>query len=105
MNTIERLQHAVAQAEPGATVSLSNADAGKLLAIIAGLAVDPPRRYRHYKGPVYQRICDATFEADEQAMVVYRAPNGTLWIRYKSVFEEMIEVDGQRVQRFSPVAD
>ncbi|NQD37843.1 DUF1653 domain-containing protein [Permianibacter sp. IMCC34836] len=103
MTTIDRLQHAVAQAEEGGTVTLSVADASKLLATVAGLAVDPPRRYRHYKGPVYELICEARFEADKQPMVVYRAPNGSLWIRYQKVFEEMIEVDGRQVQRFSPI--
>ena len=103
MTTLDRLQHAITTASTD-TVTLSLDDARKLLAVAQGLAVDPPVRYQHYKGPYYQLICHATFEADEQPMTVYRAPNGTLWIRYQSVFEEMIEVDGRRVQRFAPVA-
>ena len=103
MTTLDRLQHAITTASAD-TVTLSLDDARKLLAVAQGLAVDPPVRYQHYKGPYYQLICHATFEADEQPMTVYRAPNGTLWIRYQSVFEEMIEVDGRRVQRFTPVA-
>jgi hypothetical protein len=34
-------------------------------------------------------------------MVVYRAANGTVWIRPKEVFQEIIEVGGKRVPRFS----
>lgn len=102
MTTLTRLQQAVASAS-GDTVTLSLDDARKLLTVAEGLAVDPPVRYQHYKGPHYQLICHATFEADEQPMTVYRAPNGTLWIRYQSVFEEMIEVDGKVVQRFKQI--
>ncbi len=104
MTALERLHHAVAHAS-GETVTVSLDDARKLLAIAEGLAVDPPVRYQHYKGPHYQLICHATFEADEQPMTVYRAPNGTLWIRYQSVFEEMIEVDGTAVQRFKRIEE
>lgn len=104
MNTIDRLEFAIANSSDE-TVTLSLVDARKLLATARGLAVDPPLRYQHYKGPYYELICHATFEADEQPMTVYRAPNGTLWIRYQSVFEEVIEVDGRTVPRFKPVAD
>ena len=104
MTTLDRLEQAVASATAD-TVTLSLDDARKLLAVAQGLAVDPPVRYQHYKGPYYQLICHATFEADEQPMTVYRAPNGTLWIRYQSVFEEMVEVDGRTMQRFKRVAD
>ncbi len=102
MTTLDRLQHVIDTAT-GDSVSVSLDDARKLLAIAQGLAVDPPVRYRHYKGPHYQLICHATFEADEQPMTVYRAPNGTLWIRYQSVFEEMVEIDGKTVPRFKQV--
>lgn len=100
MDTIQRLQHAIRLANND-TVTLSLDDARKLLAVAQGLAVDPPVRYQHYKGPLYQLICHATFEADEQPIVVYRAPNGTLWSRYRSVFEEVIDVEGRPVQRFT----
>lgn len=102
MTTLERLEQAVATADRD-TVTLSLDDARKLLAVAKGLAVDPPVHYQHYKGPYYQLICHATFEADEQPMTVYRAPNGSLWIRYQSVFEEMVDVEGRRVPRFKPV--
>jgi hypothetical protein len=60
-------------------------------------------QYRHYKGGLYELVGEATLESDLTPMMVYRAANGTLWVRPKSVFFEMIEVDGQHVPRFAPV--
>ena len=61
-------------------------------------------RYRHYKGGIYELICEATLESDPSVtMIVYRADNGSIWTRPASVFFEMIEHEGQTVQRFSPI--
>ncbi|MFA9273701.1 MAG: DUF1653 domain-containing protein [Candidatus Aquirickettsiella gammari] len=61
-------------------------------------------RYRHYKGGIYELVCEATQEADLKPAIVYRAPDGNLWIRPASVFFEMIEVGGKMVQRFTEIA-
>jgi hypothetical protein len=60
-------------------------------------------QYRHYKGGLYELVCEATLESDLTPMIVYRAANGTVWIRPKAVFFELVEVDGQQVPRFAPV--
>lgn len=60
-------------------------------------------RYRHYKGGLYELVCEATLESDLTPMIVYRAANGTVWIRPKDVFFQQIEVDGKTVQRFTPI--
>jgi hypothetical protein len=60
-------------------------------------------RYRHYKGGIYELVCEAKLEADGTPMIVYRAANGTVWIRPRDVFFQMIEVDGQMVTRFTPI--
>ncbi|WP_144109075.1 DUF1653 domain-containing protein [Paraburkholderia sp. BCC1886] len=61
-------------------------------------------RYRHYKGGLYELVCEAILESDPSVtMIVYKAANGTIWTRPASVFFEQIDVDGQRVQRFAPV--
>ena len=60
-------------------------------------------RYRHYKGGVYELVCEATQESDLTPMIVYRAPDGSIWTRPKDVFFQLIEVDGVVVQRFSPI--
>ena len=63
----------------------------------------PGQRYRHYKGGLYEFVCEATLEADLSPLVVYRAANGTVWVRPKAVFFEAVDVDGQSVPRFAPV--
>lgn len=60
-------------------------------------------RYRHYKGGLYELVCEATLESDLTPMIVYRAANGSIWIRPRDVFFELIEVDGKTVQRFTPL--
>jgi hypothetical protein len=34
-------------------------------------------------------------------MMVYRAADGSIWVRPKSVFFQWMEVDGEMVQRFT----
>lgn len=63
----------------------------------------PGQRYRHYKGGFYEYICEATLESDLTPMVIYKASNGTVWIRPRDAFFETIEIDGKTVQRFEPV--
>jgi hypothetical protein len=60
-------------------------------------------KFRHYKGGIYELVCVATLESDLSPMIVYRAANGSLWIRPETVFFEMVDVDGVSVQRFTPL--
>ncbi|HZZ11022.1 MAG TPA: DUF1653 domain-containing protein [Paraburkholderia sp.] len=61
-------------------------------------------RYRHYKGGIYEFICEATLESDPTIkMVVYRASNGSIWTRPASVFFEPVECDGTQVPRFTQI--
>ena len=60
-------------------------------------------RYRHYKGGLYELVCEATLESDLSTMIVYRAADGSVWCRPAAVFFELIEVDGVKVQRFTPL--
>jgi hypothetical protein len=61
-------------------------------------------QYRHYKGGLYELVCEATLEADLTPMIIYRAHDGSVWARPKSVFFELVEVDGLMVPRFAPVS-
>ncbi|MFS2007399.1 DUF1653 domain-containing protein [Duganella sp. CT11-25] len=61
------------------------------------------QRFKHYKGGLYELVCEATLESDLSTVIVYRAANGTIWCRPKDVFFEVIEVDGVKVQRFTPL--
>lgn len=62
-------------------------------------------RFRHYKGGLYEFVCEATLEADHTPLIIYRAANGTVWARPKDVFFELVEVDGKQVPRFAPLPD
>ncbi|WP_345816207.1 DUF1653 domain-containing protein [Paraburkholderia sp. PREW-6R] len=63
-----------------------------------------PVRYRHYKGGLYELVCEATLESDPTiTMIVYKASNGTIWTRPASVFFEWIEHNGARIQRFARI--
>jgi hypothetical protein len=61
--------------------------------------------HRHYKGGLYEVLHEATLESDLGAMIVYRAADGSIWVRPRAVFFEMIDIDGRTVQRFAPVSD
>lgn len=61
------------------------------------------RRFRHYKGGIYELVCEATQESDHTPIIVYRAHNGTIWTRPHAVFFEWLEIDGEKVQRFSEI--
>jgi hypothetical protein len=60
-------------------------------------------RYRHYKGGIYELVCEALLEADHTLVIVYRGQDGVTWVRPKAVFFETVEVGGARVPRFAPI--
>lgn len=66
-----------------------------------------PGKYRHYKGKDYQVIGMATHSETLEPMVVYRALYGEygLWVRPASMWNELVEVDGEMVPRFRWVDD
>ncbi|MFZ6773674.1 DUF1653 domain-containing protein [Undibacterium sp. SXout7W] len=63
------------------------------------------QRYRHYKGGIYELVCEATQESDLSPVIVYRSHNGSIWTRPKAVFFEQIMINGKSVQRFTPMDD
>jgi hypothetical protein len=62
-------------------------------------------QFRHYKGGLYEFVCDATLESDLTPMIVYRAADGKVWTRPASVFFEQVDVGGKQVPRFAPVSE
>ncbi|MDB5763292.1 MAG: hypothetical protein JWQ21_2287 [Herminiimonas sp.] len=60
-------------------------------------------RYRHYKGGIYELVCEATLESDHTPMIVYKAADGSVWTRPKEVFFEQVNLDGCMVARFAVV--
>ena len=63
--------------------------------------------YRHFKGNIYRILHIAKHSETLEDMVVYQAMYGEkgIWVRPKTVFEEVIERDGEIFRRFEPVSD
>lgn len=61
-----------------------------------------PGRYRHYKGNEYEVLFIAQHSETEESMVVYRALYGErkLWVRPVSMWNEIVEVNGESKKRF-----
>ena len=62
--------------------------------------------YRHFKGNVYRVLHIAKHSETLEDLVVYKAMYGErgVWVRPKSMFEEVIERDGKVFRRFSPIS-
>ena len=58
-------------------------------------------RYRHYKGGIYELVCEAVMEADHTPVIVYRSADGAVWVRPRAVFFETVCVDGAAMPRFA----
>ena len=64
-------------------------------------------RYRHFKGGEYEVVGIAKHSETGEEMVVYRAlyGEGGLWVRPVSMWEEVIERDGERKLRFTYIGE
>ena len=62
--------------------------------------------YRHFKGKIYKVLHRAKHSETLEDIVVYQAMYGEqgIWVRPKSMFEEVIERDGKTFRRFSPIS-
>ena len=58
--------------------------------------------YKHYKGNKYELLYIARHSETLEDMVVYRAlyGDGDVWVRPAIMWEETVEVDGEKVPRF-----
>jgi hypothetical protein len=59
--------------------------------------------YAHYKGGKYEVIDLVKHSETEELLVLYRALYGDkgLWVRPIDMFQETVEVDGEKRRRFS----
>ena len=64
-------------------------------------------KYKHFKGNEYEVLMVARYSETGEDMVVYRALYGDFgfWVRPASMWNEIVEHDGQNVQRFTYIGD
>jgi hypothetical protein len=61
-------------------------------------------RFGHYKGGIYELVCEAKLEADPSiTAIVYRSADGAIWTPPASVFFETVEHDEVTVPRFTAI--
>lgn len=64
------------------------------------------RRYKHYKGGLYDVISLATHTETEEIMVVYKSVHfGSIYVRPLSMWFEVIKLlpNGKDLRRFEPI--
>jgi len=61
-----------------------------------------PGKYRHFKGGDYELLEIAFHSETLEEYVVYRALYGerAVWVRPRSMWDELVERDGQSLPRF-----
>ena len=64
-------------------------------------------KYRHFKGNEYEVVAIAKNSETLEEMVVYKALYGEeeLWVRPKSMWEEIVERDGKTFKRFEYIGN
>ncbi len=64
-------------------------------------------KYKHFKGNEYEVVGVAKHSETTEEMVVYKAlyGEGELWVRPLKMFEEEVEVNGQKVPRFKYIGE
>lgn len=64
-------------------------------------------KYKHFKGNEYEVLHIAKHSETSEDMVVYRALYGDfgIWVRPASMWNEVIERDGKKIQRFTYIGE
>ena len=63
--------------------------------------------YRHFKGNKYEVIGTGLHSETQEEMVIYKAlyDDGQIWIRPLSMWDEMVEYNGEMVKRFTKILE
>ncbi len=66
-----------------------------------------PGIYKHYKGKEYKLLYIAKHSETLEKMVVYKAlyGNGEIWVRPLSMWNELVELNGEKIERFTYVRE
>ncbi len=64
-------------------------------------------KYRHFKGNEYEVICVARHSETLEDMVVYKAlyGEGGIWVRPMKMWNETVEVNGNKISRFTYIGE
>lgn len=64
-----------------------------------------PGKYRHYKGNEYQVLGLARHSETEELLVIYKALYGKqeIWARPAAMWNEIVDVNGRQVRRFTRI--
>ena len=64
-------------------------------------------KYRHFKGKEYEVLCIAKHSETLEETVVYRALYGEkdVWVRPAKMWNQLIEKDGEILQRFTYIGE
>ncbi len=58
-------------------------------------------QYKHFKGGLYELICEATDSETQSDLVVYKSLNdGRVWVRPKKMFFEKVKIGEKTIPRF-----
>jgi hypothetical protein len=61
------------------------------------------KKYRHYKGGIYELICIAKHTETEEKLVVYKNEKDEEFARPYDMFFEEVEHEGKMVPRFMEI--
>lgn len=62
------------------------------------------KTYRHYKGNLYKIIALAKHSETGEDMIVYEnIQKGDIWVRPKSMWNEIVNVSGRNILRFQEI--
>lgn len=60
--------------------------------------------YRHYKGGLYVKMCEALHTETDELMVIYTsAATGQIFCRSKAMFEDSVTTETYTGPRFTPL--
>ena len=61
-------------------------------------------KYSHYKGGIYEKICEAKLEEDiNTTVVIYKNANGDIFSRPATDFYGTVELTSWTIPRFTPI--
>ena len=67
--------------------------------------VKPGKRYRHFKGGIYEIRGLGTHTETGESMVVYSDKNDKVWIRPEKMFRETVDTPAGKVKRFTLMSE